>query len=53
MLRIVKKNELYLVGKMSDLLEVLDDYCEQYTTVKSLIDDHLSNQEQYELPHPL
>ena len=53
MLRIVKKNELYLVGKVSDLLEVLEDYSQEYTTVQALIDDHLNNQEQYELPRPL
>ena len=43
MVKIVFKNHLYLIGKVSDLLEVLEDYSEQYTTVKSLIDDHLKD----------
>jgi len=43
MLKIVFHNQFYLIGKVSDLLEVLENYCEQYTTVKSLIDDHLKD----------
>ncbi len=42
MIKIVKKNELYLIGKISDLLEVLDTYSQKYDTVKALIDDQLN-----------
>lgn len=43
MIKIVLPNQFYLIGKVSDLLEVLEDYSEKYTTVKALIEDQLAD----------
>ena len=44
MLRIIKKNQVYFIGKVSDLLEVLEDLTTQYDTVKSFIEAELKSQ---------
>lgn len=43
MLQIIKENQLYYVGKITDLLEILETLSQKYTTVKSLIDDRLKS----------
>ncbi len=42
MLRIIAKNQMYFIGKISDLLEVLEDLGKQYTTVDNAIQDQLN-----------
>lgn len=42
MIRIIAKNQIYFIGKISDLLEVLEDLGKQYTTVEAAIYDHLN-----------
>lgn len=42
MLRIITKNQMFFIGKISDLLEVLVDLEKQYTTVEAAIQDQLS-----------
>ncbi|TCO79833.1 hypothetical protein [Marinisporobacter balticus] len=41
MYKVVTHNQFYLIGKVSDLLEVLEDLSHEYTTLKDLIEDHL------------
>ncbi|MBS3995289.1 MAG: Z-ring formation inhibitor MciZ [Alkaliphilus sp.] len=41
MIKIVLPNQLYLIGKVSDLLEVLEDYSKKYATVKELIEEQI------------
>lgn len=43
MYKIVTHNQLYLIGKVSDLLEVLENLSSQYTTLEALIEDHLKS----------
>jgi len=42
LLRIITKNQMFFIGKISDLLEVLVDLGKQYTTVEAAIQDQLS-----------
>ncbi|WP_257785964.1 hypothetical protein [Geosporobacter ferrireducens] len=42
MLRIITKNQIYFIGKISDLLEALEDLGNQYTTVEDAIHDQLN-----------
>lgn len=43
MYKIITQNQFYLIGKVSDLLEVLEDICNKYSTLESLIEDHLKS----------
>jgi len=43
MLRVVSKNQIYFIGKASDLIEILEDLTLKYTTLKEAIDDILNN----------
>ncbi|KXG76821.1 hypothetical protein AN619_08130 [Thermotalea metallivorans] len=42
MYRVIMKKQIYFIGKISDLLEMLEDLSNQYTTLQSMIDDHLA-----------
>lgn len=44
MIRIIAKNHIYFIGKVSELLESLDDLCTQYITVQDVINNHLDIQ---------
>jgi hypothetical protein len=41
MYKIITTNHLCFIGKISDLLEVLEDLSKKYTTLHALIQDHL------------
>lgn len=43
MYSVIMKNQIYFIGKISDLLEMLEDLSDQYTTLQSMIDDHLES----------
>lgn len=42
MLRIITKNQMTFIGKISDLLEVLEDLGKQYPTVEAAIQEQLN-----------
>jgi hypothetical protein len=44
MYTIISKKQVYFIGKVSDLLEVLEDLSNTYTTVQSYIDAQLEPQ---------
>lgn len=44
MIRIIAKNHIYFIGKVSELLESLEDLCTQYITVQDVINNHLDIQ---------
>lgn len=39
MLRIVRKNQLFLFGNINDLCDLLSDYSSKYSTLKELTED--------------
>ncbi len=41
MYKMVFHNHLFCVGKVYELLELLEDLSNQYTTLENLIEDHL------------
>lgn len=41
--KIISNHQFCLIGKVADLLDVLEDLSNQYTTVKSLIEHHLES----------
>ncbi len=41
MYRIISKKQVYFIGKVSDLLEVLEDLASTYPTVQAYIDAQL------------
>lgn len=43
MYKIITHNQFILIGKVSDLLIALEDISHEYTTLKSLIDNHLKS----------
>ncbi|WP_255547765.1 hypothetical protein [Crassaminicella indica] len=43
MYKVITTNQFYLIGKVSDLLEILEELSNEYTTVTSLIEDHLKS----------
>lgn len=43
MYRIITSNQLYFIGKVSELLEMLQDISMEHLTLRSFIDSHLKD----------